>query len=369
MPLPARQDLFVGRYEIAAQIERLVGDPLQPPILLYGQRRMGKTSLLHNLGQRLPSHVLPIFVDLMGPVSSSTDHAGFLCALARAIRRSAMNQADLALDPLPITQLSDNPFLHFDTWLDHFDQVLGAHGFQLALLALDEFETLAPRHASLDSTPILHLFRHILQHRRRFRLLFAGSHTGCEIEALSGFLINAQVLHLGRLTDHEARRLVEHPVPDFGLEYDVEAVDHVVALTGRHPFLLQLLCRDVVAVKNHQPLPRRRRVTKPDVEEAVPPALQHGRLFFDDLATNQVPEPVKQGLIHLARLGADAATSTGALDRDLIDLGLRREIIEQVDTRWRFTIELVRLWFATAFPPSGAIIRPTHRERVVDYKN
>jgi hypothetical protein len=142
--------------------------------------------------------------------------------------------------------------------------------------------------------------------------------------------------------------LVEHPVPGFGLGYDVEAVDHVVTLTGCHPFLLQLLCRDIVAVKNHQPPPRRWQVTKPDVEEAIPPALQHGRMFFEDLAGNQVPEAVKHGLIHLARLGANATAPAIESDRDLIEIGVRREILEDVGTHWRFTIELVRRWFATA---------------------
>src|SRR4030095_11613776 len=75
VPLTAQQDIFVGRVDISAQIERLLLSRQCPPLLLYGQRRMGKTSLLNNLGRLLPSAIVPLFVDAMGPVSLASDHA------------------------------------------------------------------------------------------------------------------------------------------------------------------------------------------------------------------------------------------------------------------------------------------------------
>ena len=100
VPLTSQQDLFVGRTDIGAQIEQLLVDRRRPPLLLYGQRRMGKTSLLHNLGRLLPSTIIPLFVDLQGPVSIASDHAGLLYNLARAMADSSRRQRDIVLPRL-----------------------------------------------------------------------------------------------------------------------------------------------------------------------------------------------------------------------------------------------------------------------------
>jgi hypothetical protein len=75
IPLTAHQEIFVGREAFSQRIEQLLLDRRPPPLLIYGQRRMGKTSLLNNLGRLLPQHILPLFVDLQGPVASASDHA------------------------------------------------------------------------------------------------------------------------------------------------------------------------------------------------------------------------------------------------------------------------------------------------------
>ena len=46
---------------------------------------LGKTSLLNNLGRLLPSTIVPLFIDLQGPASRASDHAGLLYNLARAM--------------------------------------------------------------------------------------------------------------------------------------------------------------------------------------------------------------------------------------------------------------------------------------------
>ncbi|EDN68540.1 conserved hypothetical protein, membrane [Beggiatoa sp. PS] len=77
IPLTEHQEIFVGRSDISERIERLLLDARCPPLLLYGQRRTGKTSLLNNLGKLLPWQIIPLFVDLQGPTSLAKDLAGF----------------------------------------------------------------------------------------------------------------------------------------------------------------------------------------------------------------------------------------------------------------------------------------------------
>ncbi len=85
VPLNRHQQVFVGRHDIAARIEQLILSGARSPLLLYGQRRVGKTSLLYNLSRLLPSSILPMFIDLQGPASKARNNAGFLYNLARGM--------------------------------------------------------------------------------------------------------------------------------------------------------------------------------------------------------------------------------------------------------------------------------------------
>ena len=183
VPLTQQQEIFIGRSDISARIEQLLLDRRQPPLLLYGQRRVGKTSLLHNLGRLLPSTIVPLFVDLQGPASRAQDDAGFLYNVARAMVRSARQQRHLELPPLEREALAADPFTVFDEWLDELETALGD---SMALLMLDEFEVLdnALAQKRFDSEAVLGMLRHIIQHRPRFKMLLSGSHTLDRISAL-----------------------------------------------------------------------------------------------------------------------------------------------------------------------------------------
>nr|HID13835.1 ATP-binding protein [Anaerolineae bacterium] len=354
VPLTERQEIFVGRTDVGARIEGLLLDRRRPPLLLYGQRRMGKTSLLNNLGRLLPSTIVPLFVDLQGPATQASDHAGFLYNVARFIADSARRHG-LALPRLPREALASDPFTRFDEWLD---EVEGALGQSTALLALDEFETLdsAIAKGRFDEEAILGTLRHLIQHRPRFKVLLSGSHTLDELQRWASYLINAQVVHISYLKEDEARRLIERPVRDFALRYEPRATRRVLDLTRGHPALVQLLCAEIVALKNEQPPAVRRLARLSDVEAAVPEALSRGSLFFADIERNQVDGA---GLLlrFIAAQGEGAVVSQETLARQFPDeleralaLLRRRELIEPVDRGYRFQVELIRRWFAPASP-------------------
>ena len=88
VPLTYSHHVFFGRQEISEKIERLVISNTHSPLLLYGPRRIGKTSFLYNLKVLLPSNVLPIFVDFQGPVSNSSNSSNFFYNIARLAGRS-----------------------------------------------------------------------------------------------------------------------------------------------------------------------------------------------------------------------------------------------------------------------------------------
>lgn len=354
IPLTAQQEIFVGRTDICERIEQLLRDQHHPPLLLYGQRRMGKTSLLNNLGRLLPSTIVPLFVDLQGPVALAADHASFLYNLARAMRDSAQRQRNLVLPPLTRAELSSEPFMRFDEWLDGVEVTLGE---AMALLALDEFEALDSAFATgrLQTEAILGSLRHWVQHRPRFKILLTGSHVVEELRSWANYLVNVQVVHLSYLQETEVRRLVERPVKDFALQYEPAAAQRVWQLTHGHPALTQLLCYEIVALKNRQPPTRRRLATVADAESAAAEALERGALFFHEIATGQLTPDARALLQWLARQGEGALVSVAKVQaawptdlKPALTLLLRRELIVYTNGGYRIQVELIRRWFAQA---------------------
>jgi hypothetical protein len=167
---PEELQLFRARRDLINIIDRDLDDAQRGVLYLVGQRRMGKTSLLNNLGRLLPSTVTPLFVDLQGPASKADDHAGFLYALARSMGESAQRQRGLRLPPLPREALARDAFSVFDEWLRAVEAALGDG---VALLMLDEFEALdqAIARGRFDEADVLGTLRHIIQHRPRFKML------------------------------------------------------------------------------------------------------------------------------------------------------------------------------------------------------
>lgn len=198
------------------------------------------------------------------------------------------------------------------------------------------------------------MLRHIIQHRRGVKLLLSGSHTLEEFRRWSSYLINAQVVELGYLEEGEARRLIETPIPDFPLRYEPVAVQQVLALTRGHPYLVQLLCMEVVALKNRQPPVQRQLVIVTDVEAATPAMLERGQQFFADIELNQIDADGRTALIWLAHQGAGYEATAGefsavlpaATIAETLQWLVQRSLLEERAGRVWFAVEVVRRWFA-----------------------
>jgi predicted AAA+ superfamily ATPase len=78
--------MFFGREDVFDWIQNsLVGKYADHMLVIHGQRRVGKTSVLKQLGNRLPKRYIPVFFDLQGRTHTTLDR--FLWWLAREIVR------------------------------------------------------------------------------------------------------------------------------------------------------------------------------------------------------------------------------------------------------------------------------------------
>jgi hypothetical protein len=348
-------DVFADRPDVVKRIEQFLQGRVCPPLLLYGQRRIGKTTLLINMNVLLPSTFVMLFVDCQGPIASARDEAGFFYNLGRALCNDAEEKyPDLKLPPLNKETLTDDPVAGFDEWLDKVERAVGD---RILLLAFDEFVTMdeAFSEKRLQPSAVLGMFRHIIQHRPRFRLLFSGTHTFAELQHWATYLINVQTVHISYLSDNEARQLVEQPAKYFPLRYTPEASQRVLSVTRQHPALVQLLCGEIVQLKNTQPMNQRLKVQPDDVEAAIPQALKFGGFFFADIEQNQVGEIGQAVLRFMASHGEGAVVSLQALEAETqfatelektLALLVQREIVEAEGDGYRFQVEMIRQWFS-----------------------
>ncbi len=345
--------MFVGRRNEGMRIEQLLQDKNTPPLLLYGQRRIGKTSLLYQLGNWLTESYVPMLVDLQGPVSSATSYQNFFYNMSREMRKSAGQHRyrQLTLPPLKREALQADPFTGFDEWLDLVEESVEG---RTVLLTLDEFEALANAFTRGPLTPdlILGMFRHQIQHRARFRLLMAGATSLDKFPGWSGYLINLETIHLRYLAAEEAMKLIELPLAEFSLRYTTAAKQGILELTRGHPALIQLVCKEIVRLNNEQQMPVKNLVQPADVEVAARQALTSGQTYFNYLAEH--PPQVLKLLRVIAAQGEGVALRREQLaqwySQPEVETVLARlvqcELLENIaPDYYRFQVELIRRWF------------------------
>ncbi len=356
MPLSEQQSLlFVGRSEIIERINQMLMQEKCPPLLLFGQRRMGKTSLLLNLSHFLNSSIIPCFVDCQG-LAGYRDSDELVPEFVELVRQSALRFRNVELPAFKSLLSSGKGSLYqlLNQWLAATEKQLESHR-QTLLLAMDEFESLELlMKANLNLAKLyLGFARHTVQHHSRFRILLAGTHLPEEMPLWRDFLMNARVLKIDYLTRSETLQLIEQPVKPFPLTYPPEVSQVIFEQTRGHPYLVQSLCFELVLLKNEQPLASRFQVTLADLEEALERARKANRIFFNDLAHNQLSPPAASMAIVLARQGAAACLPVDEWQQifpayseaGLADL-LRRDVVEAANGGYRFQVEFIRRWFA-----------------------
>lgn len=251
---PASGTLYVGREDIFAWIEEnLLGKTQPHTLILYGQRRMGKTSTLyqlvgghrgHNIRQ-FPGHpIYPVYIDLQRLAGCNTPE--FFDILSHHMAR------DLAKRGIRVTPPAAWPdngtiFRHFDTFLDQIESALPDKG--LLVLIIDELEQLqdSVRRGRL-SQDIFPYLRSLMQHRARLTFILAG--TNQLVQEYWSIIfhvgVSREILPLSR---EETENLIREPVAPM-IQYDDLAVDQIWLATRGHPYFSQLICHRLISATN-----------------------------------------------------------------------------------------------------------------------
>ena len=364
---PVTGELFVGRQDIMRRLEELwSGTGQKPSVVLYGHRRMGKSSILHNLGARFgPRTVIVDFnMQRVGLVASTGE---LLYNLALALCDAVETRNLVSPEPDEERFTTHNPYTGFDRFLKRLGRVRADHRF---IVTVDEFELIEQLIADGTLEPhLLDFWRGLIQTYPWFVMAFAGLHTLQEMtrdywHPLYGSVTPIPVSFLGHTA---AWQLITQPTPEFSLDYDNDAVERIIRLTNGQPYLVQLIGHGLVTRFNRQTFEqgkeRERRFNLADVEAVVnaPEFYRDGDAYFTGVwrqAETSDPSGQTAVLIALARsetgMSADEIapckaarselapeTATGALETLA-----RHDVVMEKDGGWRFTVELMRRWVA-----------------------
>ena len=297
---------------------------------LYGLRKMGKTSLIFQLREGLPSNIRLVYIDLQGIASGTCAE---LCSVIADELRNQMNAEPPSFSTSRRTPLSvrQKPLLEA---LSEMDAALSAaltsmgQGRQDAriLLVLDEIERMIPHdgHPGFQGfQEFFRLIRGMYQQRRQVVSAVVGADpTLCRLGKWEGvdnpvFQYYDEVF-LAPLDRGECDAMVQGLAAILGVNFQAESLRTLYAESAGHPFITRQLCSRIVQRYRERPL------------EVTPKMVAAGVAEYLELRSEYLREIFEYYLSENAQamLEGIAGRSTARLDR----AGLDQVIAESLET-------------------------------------
>jgi AAA ATPase domain len=315
-------DRIYGREKEVEEIGRvLAGERQDNIVLVTGERRIGKTTLLNAVEQHpdFQKRYLIVRGDLQ-----TARHERSLAVLLRARLlgriRSQLKDAGVDLPPIHEARFEESPASAFEDFMREVDRALEARDRRL-LIILDELDQLLENKA-LGAEAIAAL-RAVILAGKRTSFLLAGAteilrhHTATREDRLFRLAIEVKIKPLD---ERAARRLVQEPSRGY-YELTEFATDLILRETNRQPYLLQYVCSILFQQMRDRSA---RTVTETDVEEIFTSlVVPRTEVFYDFIASIPV-SPVSEDSLNLLIVKAMAALQQG--NRYVATTDLRREL-------------------------------------------
>jgi hypothetical protein len=341
--------MFFGREDVFNWIEHsLAGKFVGHILVLHGQRRVGKTSVLKQIPNHLPERYIQVFFDFQGRTNTTLER--FLWWMAREIARTLKQEREIILPRPEWEDFTADPEYLINEFLPKLRTLLGDH---VLLLTFDEFD-------SIDRADIQDTFsRPLIAYLRRLmdleglNFIFSIGSSGDKLENMQAsytdFFKSALYRKISFLTRDDCLPLVTRPVEGV-IKYDRKAVDRIVEVTSGHPYFTQLMCHELFSLCQKTGA---REISAAEVESVLGDVIERGTVnlkFVWDEANN-LEKWILAGLAHLD--GGATTQKLGQLlqkqrlrfsDSDLNSalIHLRdKDVINQAN---QFVIHLMRLW-------------------------
>ncbi len=358
---PIRGDKgFFGRQDTLDWVRRELQKPNTNSLVLFGQRRIGKTSLLLQLERIIKTeNFLPVYFELHDQTSRSLNIV--LTNLARSIRKTVRFE-------LPIPTVRDDPGDFFQnkflkSLYDHLEKNCRP------VVLFDEFDVLDQPIDNRSSTQptagteLFPLLCRLIAEDTRLAFVFAVGRRTEDLTLDFKSTFKASSSHeIWVLDQADAEKLVRQAEENNTLRFTDDAVTRILSLTHCHPYLTQLLCQriwDRAHTNNSSIIPV---VDSLQVDASIPDALAAGQGGIGWLWEGLSPAEMvyASALVEIADEGKIISEedvvkvlsnhNTWRLFTSEVEAApttlVKRRILERVDDKrkYRFAIELLRRW-------------------------
>ena len=347
---------FIGRDDVLREVKRVIKNSSQNAIALYGQRRIGKTSILQHLTIHLPQEgeYKPVYFDLQDKAAMP---------LSRVLEELARTIALTYGYPAP--NLGEDVESTFRSiWLP---ELLQGFAEEKLVLLFDEFDILANPRGDQATKGFFPYIRSLLEldlNHLKFIFVLGRSIDDLESIALS-VLKGISAYRVSLLTRDDTELLARIAERNNSLHWTQEALSCLWELTHGHPYLTQQLCSQIWDLLHEDNSNIVSDVTVKNVEEATQKALDASRNALEWI-WNGLPPAERVVIAALAEAGA-GIISQERLEEILHNSGVRVLIRELRDapallTEWDlieldnngagyvFRVELLRRWIAANKP-------------------
>ena len=358
---PVTGRLFVGRHDILRELEELWLTRGQvDSVVLYGHRRMGKSSILKNLPARLDpayNRVVQFNLQQIGPVR----HTGeLLHALALEMRDHLPANGPHSPAVPDLATFEANCNRAFNGWLKAIAPLMTQQRF---IVAIDEYELLetAMAEGRIDAALTTYL-RSVIQSTDWFVLVLAGLYTleeKCH-DYWHPLFASIKPRKVSFLSPSATRLLLTQPSEDFPINYTADTIEEVVRLSNGQPYVVQLIGQNLVTRFNRQVFDLgqdpERPISLDDLHAVIdsPDFFQDGSPYFKGIWMQAADPPHSQQAIlqslaeeskDLEQLAADTGLSEDTAREALGTLAAHDVVLYRADDqRYGFTVELMRRW-------------------------
>jgi hypothetical protein len=348
-PVDRDAEAFVPRLDLVGTLEsEVMAATGCPGVLVYGRRRLGKSTLLRNLDGFLPESVVPVVISMQNP-EAFTSEATLAALLGAEIRRGWKAAGQIPGQPADLVTLFQ--------FLKACNERLGTEDRRL-ILAIDEFEELDRRIGGGQlSADLPSALRESIQSHRRITWMFAGSHHFSELTHVrwSSFLVSVRTIEVPPFTPAETGLLLSEPLkysrrpqarkalgPErFGARFWGEGgIERIHEEAGGWPHLVQLVALTAVDLCNRE---GRKRADAALLEEALCRAVVSGDSVLAELMLYRSDE-YPDAWAYLS--GFRDSARQPAPENDAVRLVLKRHLLvkETDDGRWELRVPLMARW-------------------------
>jgi len=354
---PLNSDIgFVGRIDVFNKVDLFINNASENVMVLYGQRRMGKTSILMQLKRKylkLKQNKI-IYFDLQSYTNSKLNDV--LIELTKIIYDSSI--------------LSKPPKIDRDTIRDEFKNVflpaIESTNEKLILL-FDEFDVLDYPSKTKAEKSLIPYFGELMWNYKNIKFIFA---MGRKPEELSlnflSILKSVPYFKIDVLSKEDTYKIIKlSELYSKSLVWNQNLLAYIWSWTKGHPFLTQLLCKTIWdRIYNSNPAPKPK-VSKEDIDNSIIETLERGSHAFEWIWKG-LP-PAEKVILSAVSKNYNSNISDKDLENTLLNSGIHiiiRELneapqklcnwglLKKENEKYSFVVPLLGKWISNTKPLS-----------------